>query len=86
MKNKNTDLNNILFEQLERLNDESLKGEDLTEEIQRAKSVADISSKIIDNSRLGLEAARFKAVYMGRDAVSALPEMLENKNEKAASK
>ena len=59
-RNKLTDLNNILFEQLERLNDESLKGEALEEEISRAKSIAGISTNIINNASVILRAAEFK--------------------------
>lgn len=78
MKNKNTDLNNILFETIERLNDDDLVGEKLTEEINRASSITNVATKIIDNSRLGLEAAKLIAEYKGIDAVNALPEMLQN--------
>lgn len=54
------DLNTHLFDQLNRLNAENLKGEELKEEINRAKAVSDISRQVIDNGRLVLEAAKFK--------------------------
>lgn len=38
-KNKLSDLNNHLFEELERLNDDELKGEALQEERERAKTI-----------------------------------------------
>lgn len=41
--NKLSDLNNHLFEELERLNDESLTGEALQEERERAKTMATIA-------------------------------------------
>ena len=41
------DLNNHLFVQLERLIDESLKGEKLTSEITRAEAVARIAEQIV---------------------------------------
>ena len=58
VKNKLTDLNNHLFAQLERLNDEDLQGEALEEEIKRAKAVSDISTNIINNARTVLEAQK----------------------------
>jgi len=59
MKNKFTDLHNHLFEQLERLNDEDLEGEKLTEEIRRAQAVGKIASHIIQNGNLMLNAKKF---------------------------
>ena len=47
MRNTLGDLNNHLFAQLERLGDEDLKGEQLVEEMERAKAISGIASKII---------------------------------------
>ena len=56
MKNKLIDLNDHLFEQLERLNDEDLKGEELETEMNRAKAIAGIAQTIINNGDLMLKA------------------------------
>lgn len=56
MKNKLIDLNDHMFAQLERLSDEDLKGDKLTEEISRSKAVASVASQIINNARLALHA------------------------------
>lgn len=77
MKNSLIDLNNHLFEQLERINDDELTEEQLNKEIQRSKAMTDIASKIIDNAALGLQAEKLKVEYGRRDI--NLPEMLENK-------
>lgn len=58
MKNKLTDLSNHLYAQLERLNDESLKGQDLELECQRADAMAKIASNIIGASNTTLSALR----------------------------
>lgn len=77
MKNTLVDLNNHLFEQMERLNDDDLSEEELQHEITRTKAMTDVASRIIDNAELGLQAEKLKVEYGRRDI--ELPEMLENK-------
>ena len=60
MKNKLIDLNNHLFAQLERLNDESLKGQALEEEIERSKAITGVSKEVVANGRLVLDAEKHK--------------------------
>lgn len=78
MRNGLTDLNNHLFEQLERLNDDELKGEALKEEITRSKSIEDVAKQIINNGRLVLDSQKFIDDRLNADR--ALPDMLDNKN------
>lgn len=63
MKNKLSDLNNHLFEQLERLNNEDLVGDKLGEEILRARAVTSVAQQIIANGNLVLGAAKFTEEY-----------------------
>ena len=62
-KNKLSDLNNHLFAQLERLGDEELKGDALTEEISRAKAITNVAQQIINNGNLVLNAIKTKEEY-----------------------
>lgn len=55
-----TDLNEILFDQIHRLNDRNLKGADLKEEIDRADSVSRIATQIVQNANTVLKAAKFQ--------------------------
>lgn len=61
MKNSLSDVNNYLFEELERLNDnEELEIEDnFKKEIQRAKAVSNICSTIVANANLILNAKKY---------------------------
>lgn len=58
MKNKLKDLNNILFEQLERLNDDTMTEEALQKEINRAKAICDVGSRVIENQKVQLEGVK----------------------------
>lgn len=73
MKNKLTDLNNHLFAQLERLNDESLEGEALEQEIERSKAITGVSKEVVANGRLVLDAEKHKREY----GLSDGPKLLE---------
>ena len=75
IKNKLLDLNNHLFEALERINDDELQGEKLQEEMARAKTITQIGNTIISNASLALEAKKYKDEF-GRGAT--LPLMIEN--------
>lgn len=76
MKNKLTDLNNHLFAQLERLGDESLDSEKLKDEIARSKAITAVSSQIVNNARLALDAQiAVRDLPLG----NRLPSMLEAK-------
>lgn len=59
------DLNLTLFEQLERLNDnEDIEGDKLDREVKRTKAMIQVSTAIIKNASVILEAKRM-ADYMG---------------------
>lgn len=77
MKNKMSDLNNILFEQLERLqDDENTKDEEsFKKEIERSKAVMGVSSQIIKNTAVMLQAAKF-AVEYGDGAKTAVARLI----------
>ena len=59
MQNTLSDLNNYLFEQLERLYDDDLSDADLDRELKRADSVVKVSEKIIANGELAFKTIKF---------------------------
>ena len=78
MKNKLTDLSNHLFAQLERLGDEDLKGEALTEEIGRAKAITNIAAQIVNNGNLALNVIKTREEFFPNS--KALPEIFADIN------
>lgn len=76
-RNKIMDLNNHLFEQLERLNDLELQGEALEEELKRSDAVAKIASRIIQTGELALRAKQFEENPNKMNIDAKAPEMLE---------
>ena len=56
--NKLKDLNNHLFAKLERLSEEDIEESKIESEVKRAKAITDISSQIIKNAKLCLDAVK----------------------------
>ena len=56
IKNKLADLNDYLFDQMERLSSDNLSGDAFSKEIIRAKTISHVASQIIGNARLVLDA------------------------------
>jgi len=79
MKNKLTDLNDHLFEQLERLNDDDLTGDQLNAEIARSKAMTNVAQTIINNGELLLNAKKHVDDYnLGK---SEMPVMMQIDNK-----
>lgn len=62
MKNKLADLNNYLFEQIEKLNEDDLSEEQLTATLKKTEAINRIADTIIKNGEL-----QFKAVKMAAE-------------------
>lgn len=73
-QNKLTDLNNHLFAQLERLNDEDLTEKQIQDEVNRAKAISGIASQVIKSAKVTVDAMRL--VASGDYTVNELPEMI----------
>lgn len=80
MRNTLVDLNNHLFEQLERLNDEELTDEQLEKELKRTDAMKDIATQIIANANIVLKATELNMEY-SRNEVN-VPQMLIGFDEK----
>lgn len=82
MKNTLGDLNNYLFEALERVNDDELTDEELDKEIKRAETVTKIASTVIDNAEIQLKALKYSDEYglngSGKHIIKTMLPDLEN--------
>lgn len=72
-------LNEMLFEQLNRLNNKDLKGEELDEEIKRSSEMNKVAKNIINNADLLLRAQIAKDDKLG--SYNDLPELLEGERD-----
>ena len=63
MGTKNTllDLNDHLFMQIERLNDDDLTGSQLAEEVERARAMTGLASQIVGTASLMLKAVQINS-------------------------
>lgn len=79
MKNTLTDLNNYLFETLERLTDDDITEEQLKKEITRSQAVTSVATTIIQNGELALKTMKHLNEYGIETPREKLPPMLEAK-------
>ena len=77
MKNTLTDLNNYLFETLERLTDEDMTEEKKKKEITRSQAVTAVATTIIQNGELALKTMKHLNEYGIETPKEKLPPMLE---------
>ena len=84
MRNTLNDLQNILFEQLERLqDDEALENEEaFNREIKRSQEVSKIASVIINGGTLALRAAKYATEYNKPAPVPLLGEVSDGKAQR----
>ena len=85
MKNTISDLNDYLFETLERLLDDGLTEEQMQREITRSKAVTSVAETVIHNGELALKTMQHlndMGYGSGKqdDLLAPVPKMLEVKN------
>ena len=81
MKNTLSDLNNALFEQLERLNDDELTEEQLDRELRKTDATVKIAEKIIANGELAFKTMKHMDDYGYNVKERTVPKMLASDKE-----
>lgn len=74
MSNGMADLNDLLFDQLNKLADKGLSEKSLGQEINRATAMVAIADRLTDNAELQLKAAHLFAAH-GERVVDYLPKI-----------
>ena len=82
MKNTLADFNNYLFEQLERLNDDSLTDEQLDREIKKTDTIIGVGDLIVRNGELAFKAMQHLDKFGYTSAHKAVPAMLAFQEDK----
>lgn len=70
-------LNEMLFQQLEKLQNDDLTAEELDAEIKRADAVKDISSQILEGQKLAFKIMEHRDEYGYNRNTDNMPKMLE---------
>ena len=78
--NNLSDLNDMLFNQLVRLDKDDIKDDELKKEIDRSKAMNGIAQTIVDNARVVLDANKFMDTR--EDTNLKLPRMIGVKEDK----
>ena len=81
MGTKNTllDLNDHLFMQIERLNDDDLTGSQLAEEVERARAMTGLASQIVGTAGLMLKAVQINS---DKETEGSVPRILVGDKKK----
>lgn len=75
MRNSLMDLNNHLFEAMERLNDDELQGDALEAELKRSDALSKVAGQIISNGQLMVRAHQVRSETYGAGGES-MPQTL----------
>lgn len=85
MNNTLTDLNNYLFEAIERIIDDELDDSGLQKEIQRSEAITKVAGVIINNANVQLQAIKHMDEY-GYEKNHSMPALLTGNVDDEESK
>lgn len=75
MKRSLADLNEYLFDELDRLSNEDLSGDELSLEVNRSNAITRIAERVIASADIAIRALKLKEDAM--DASFKLPKLLD---------